>query len=190
MDSVTKWITRLNDSRREQAAEQLWTRYLQRLLQVARQKLGPAPKTAADEEDVAVTAFVELLQGVREERFSQLNDRNDLWQVLIMLTERKAISQRRAEWAQKRGGPEPKLELPQDLEGPEPSPELATELAEQFEQRLAALPDDLEREIAVKRMQGFDNSEIAEMLDVGRRTVERKLALIRRTWQSHDAAGD
>jgi RNA polymerase sigma factor (sigma-70 family) len=190
MDSVTMWISRLKDSHREQAAERLWNRYLERLLQVARHKLGPGPKTTADEEDVAVTAFAEMLSGVRDDRFSQLNDRNDLWQVLIMLTERKAISQRRAEWAQKRGGSEPKQELPIDLEGPEPSPELAAELAEQFQQRLEELPDELERAVAIKRMQGFSNAEIAEALDVGVRTVERKLSLIRRTWRDHQAPGD
>ena len=145
MDSVTMWISRLKDSGREQAAEMLWRRYLQRLLHLARQKLGPAPRTTADEEDVVVTAFAALLSGIREDRFSLLNDRNDLWQVLIMLTERKAISQRRADWAQKRGGIESKQELPPDAEAPEPSPELAAELAEEFDQRLKELADELEK---------------------------------------------
>jgi RNA polymerase sigma factor (sigma-70 family) len=187
MGSVTMWIARLKDSGREQAAERLWSRYLQRLLQVARQKLGPAPRTAADEEDVAVTAFAALLSGIREERFTQLNDRNDLWQLLIMLTERKAISQRRAERAVKRGGIVRREELPPEVEAPEPSPELAAELAEEFNQRLSELPDDIEREIAIRRLQGFSNTEISEALNIGLRTVERKLGLIRRTWQSHVA---
>lgn len=184
MGSVTMWITRLKESGREQAAEVLWSRFLERLLRVARRKLGPAPKTAADEEDVAVTAFAALLSGIQDERFAQLNNRHDLWQLLIMLTERKAITQRRREWAQRRGGTGPKLELPSDVEAPEPTPEMAAELAEEFEQRLAELPDDVEREVAVRRLQGFSNAEIAEALDVGLRTVERKLGLIRRTWQS------
>lgn len=184
MGSVTMWITHLRDSRYQEAAEVLWGRFMEDLHRVARRKLGPAPKTAADEEDVAVTAFAALLSGIRDDRFAQLHDRDDLWQLLIMLTERKAVSQRRAEWAQRRGGAGPKPELPSDVEAPEPTPEMAAELAEEFEQRLAELPDDVEREIAIRRMQGFSNAEIAEALGVGLRTVERKLGLIRRTWKS------
>jgi RNA polymerase sigma factor (sigma-70 family) len=184
MGSVTMWMSCLKESGREQAAEMLWSRYLERLLHVARRKLGPAPKAVADEEDVALTAFAALLSGIRDERFTQLHDRDDLWQLLIMLTERNAISQRRGEWAQKRGGTAPAKELPADAETPEPSPELALELAEEFDQRLAELADDVEREIAIRRLQGFSNAEIAESLGGGLRTVERKLGLIRRTWQS------
>ena len=190
MGSVTMWIDRLKESGRERAAEVLWSRYLERLLQVARRKLGPAPKTAADEEDVAVTAFAALLSGVQDERFSQLQDRHDLWQLLIMLTERKAISQRRSEWAQRRGGAGPKQELPADVEAPEPTPEMAAELAEEFGQRLAELPDEIEREVAIRRMQGFSNLEIADALNIGLRSVERKLGLIRRTWESHIDHGE
>lgn len=182
MDSVTQWLGQLRDSRREQAAENLWNRYLRDLLGVARNKLGATPKAVADEHDVAVTAFMALLDGVQRDRFSRLNDRNDLWQVLVMLTERKAFSQRRAQRAQKRGGGRSPQQIPLDLASPEPTPELAVGLAEEYHRRLAELPDDLEREIAVKRLQGYSNRQIAESLDIPLRTVERKLNLIRRTW--------
>jgi len=184
------WITHLKDSRREQAAEQLWNRYLGQLLQVARRKLAGAPRAVADEEDVVLTAFAALLQGIRTDRFTQLHDRNDLWQVLITLTERKAINQRRVHTALKRGGSESPTPLHTDLEAPEPSPELAAELAEEFARRLEELPDTLEREVAIKRLQGYTNTEIAELLGVGLRTIERKVGLIRRSWQRHMAGGE
>lgn len=182
MDSVTIWISRLKDSRREEAAEMLWNRYLDSLLRLARHKLGGTPRGAVDEEDVALDAFEALLRGVREDRFSQLNDRNDLWQILIMLTDRRAIGQQRIEAAEKRGGRLGRRELHEELQAPEATPELAAQLAEEFQRRLDQLPDPVERDIAIQRLQGYNNREIAERLGIGLRTVERKLNLIRRTW--------
>src|SRR5262249_13357 len=53
--SVTRWIHRLKAG--EQAAlQQLWQRYFRRLVGLARRRLRDAPRTAADEEDVALSA--------------------------------------------------------------------------------------------------------------------------------------
>jgi len=98
--TVTAWIAGLKagDSA---AAGEIWKRYVDRL---ARAKLGSSPRRVADEDDVALSAFNDFLQGVEDGSFAWLDDRDDLWQVLVMLTERKAIAQQRREQAQKRGG--------------------------------------------------------------------------------------
>ena len=44
----------------------------------------------ADEEDVALSAFKSFVRAVQEDRFLKLDDRDDLWQILVMLTLRKA----------------------------------------------------------------------------------------------------
>ena len=80
------------------AAQKLWERYLDRLVRLARRKLGGAPRRAADEEDVAIAAFANFYRGVEAGRFSKLDDRDDLWQLLIVLTERNAIDQIRREF--------------------------------------------------------------------------------------------
>jgi RNA polymerase sigma factor (sigma-70 family) len=183
LDSVTQWIANLKECGHSDDANRLWDRYLDRLLALARRKLGSASRSTADEEDVAVSAFETLLRGIRHDRYAQLNDRHDLWQILVMLTERRAISQRRSELAQKRGGDKTKHPLPDQLHAHEPTPEQALQFAEELDRRLAELPDELERDIAIRRMQGYSNAEIADDLGIGLRTVERKLALIRRTWQ-------
>jgi DNA-directed RNA polymerase specialized sigma24 family protein len=69
-----------------------------------------------------------------------------------------------------------------ELAGPEPSPEFAALVADEWRQRLESLPDDSLRQVAILRMEGYTNDEIAERLDYGRRTVARKLELIRRRW--------
>ena len=101
--SVTNWIAQLKAGKL-QASQQLWERYVDRLVRLARKKLGRTPRRAADEEDVVISAFDGFLRGVAESRFPQLDDRDDFWQVLVMLTDRRAVDHRRRELAARRGG--------------------------------------------------------------------------------------
>src|SRR5438094_814018 len=68
------------------------------------QRLCEAPRRAADEEDVALSAFDSFCDGVAQGRFPQLTDRDDLWHVLVTITARKALQLIRHEQRQKRGG--------------------------------------------------------------------------------------
>jgi DNA-directed RNA polymerase specialized sigma24 family protein len=45
------------------------------------------------------------------------------------------------------------------------------------------LKDDTMRTVALLRVEGYSVEEIADRLNCGKRTIERKLTLIRRTWQ-------
>ena len=103
MHSVSELLKQLQDDQ-SMAAHQLWERVLNRLIVTARKHLGNLPRRAVDEEDVAVAAFEAFRRGVKEGRFQKLDNRYDLWQVLAMLTERKAIGVMRHELADKRGG--------------------------------------------------------------------------------------
>ena len=194
--SITDWIAQLKAGG-PQASQELWGRYVDRLVRLARKKLGRTPRRAADEEDVVLSAFDGFFRGVEESRFPQLHDRDDLWQVLVMLTDRKTVDHRRRELAAKRGGGAVRGEsaftdrqapeshqpgLSQVIDG-EPSPEFAAQFAEQFEQLLTLLADDTLRRIALAKMEGYTNAELARDLGLNVRSIERKLRLIRRTWQ-------
>ena len=87
--SVTQWIERLKAGD-PGAAQKLWERYFRRLVGLARQKLRAAPRRAADEEDVALSAFDSFCRGAGQDCFPRLHDRLDLWQLLVLLTARKA----------------------------------------------------------------------------------------------------
>src|SRR5690606_24104911 len=97
------WITGLKQGDAE-AVRRLWQRYSQSLVRVARQRLGAVARTAADEEDVALSAFWSLCEGAREGKLDEVCNRDDLWWMLLAITRRKAVSQVRRETAQKRGG--------------------------------------------------------------------------------------
>jgi RNA polymerase sigma factor (sigma-70 family) len=190
--SVTRWIDDLKRGE-ESAATALWQRYFDRLVRLAQAKLGPAHRRVADEEDVALSVFRCLCAGAARGRFPRLTDRNDLWRLLAALTLRKVIDQKRRSDGQKRGAGavrgESVFEDP-DGEGlgldqflaDEPTPETLAMLAEEHERLLAALEDDTLRHIALRKLEGFTNEEVAEQLGVTCRSVERKLQRIRSRW--------
>ena len=69
-----------------------------------------------------------------------------------------------------------------ELVGREPTPEFAAMMAEEFRRLLDRLGDDQLRRIALERMEGYTRDEIAERLGCARRTVARRLDLIRQLW--------
>jgi len=194
--SVKTWLSQLKAGENE-AARRLWEAYFARLVRLARRKLAATPRRASDEEDVALAAFNSFCGGVRRGHFPRLNDRDDLWQVLVMLTVRKAADEREFHRRKKRGNGRVRGEsvfLEQNASGDvaglsqvaghEPTPEFAAEVAERLGQLLERLDDASLRSIALLKMEGWSNEEIAKRLDCGLRTVERKLSLIRRIWKA------
>jgi len=68
------------------------------------------------------------------------------------------------------------------LAGSDPSPEIAAIVAEETQRLLGELEPELQR-IALAKMEGYSNPEIAVRLQISVRTVERRLHLIRRIWE-------
>jgi DNA-directed RNA polymerase specialized sigma24 family protein len=191
--SVTQWLDLLKAGDHE-AARPLWERYYRQLIARARASLGAAPRRAADEEDVALSAFDSFCRGAERGHFPRLEDRDDLWHILLALTARKAARLIRHERRDKRGSgkvrPEADLARPDEEElplaqvvGTEPTPELAAQVAEECRRLLDKLGDDDLRAIAVWQMEGYTVAEIAAKLGRSERTVARKLVLIRHRWR-------
>ena len=101
--TVTYWLNQLKVGDAT-AAQKLWESYFQRLLELARTKLRNVPRQMADEEDVALSAFHSFYRGATEGRFPQLDDREDLWRLLVTLIARKAANLIQHEHRHKRGG--------------------------------------------------------------------------------------
>jgi RNA polymerase sigma factor (sigma-70 family) len=192
--SVSQWIVHLKEGHGE-AVQLLWRRYALRLVELARRRLKDAPKRMADEEDIAQSVFHSLCRGAAAGRFENIQNRDDLWWLLLAITKQKVTDHLRREMAQKRGAgrvqPESGLTGDADdstgfaldrLIGEAPTPEFAVMLAEQHERLLRLLRDDRLRRIATSRIEGFTVPEIAEDLHVSTRSVERKLQLIRGVW--------
>jgi hypothetical protein len=193
--SVTFWIDKLKEGDSD-APQQIWERYFGRLVRLVRQKLQGFPRRAADEEDVALSAFHSLCKGVDLGRFPQLDDRQDLWQVLVTLAGWKVTNLRKHECAAKRGGGrvrgdsaflEPGAVRNAGLclvADEEPTPELAALLADECRARLDQLEDDTLRQVALLKMEGYTHEEIADRLGCVVRTIERKIQIIRAIWSN------
>lgn len=190
--SVTRWLTDLKAGDRGEASSRLWERYFERLARLAQVQLRSAVRGPADGEDVALSVFDSLFRGAAEGRYPGLDGRDGLWKLLTTIALRKASNQRRREGQLKRGGGRVvggcDLDGAADgdplaqVAGTDPTPELAAALVEEVRLRFNELPDESLRVVAMMRMEGHTNGEIAEALNCSPRSVDRKLDLIRKTW--------
>ena len=198
---VTGWLRQL-EAGDAGAAQPLYEHFCTRLQGLVRQRIPASVRRAYDQDDAAVSAFHSLFLGVRERRY-ELGDRTDFWRLLLTIAERKIAKRIRYELRDKRDvrrtvqnsvflqqqsdrpdNAPPGLE---SLAGREPTPEFAAEVSETCEALMASLPDDTSRKIAVLKLENHTSEEIAVKLGCTRRTIQRKLLVIRRTWQ--DASG-
>jgi len=195
MGSITRLFNRLQLGDRA-GVQQLLELYFRRLVGLARKKLGDLPRRAACEEDVALSAFDSFCRAAEQGRFPHLGDRDELWQLLVLITARKVSDLRQHEGRDKRdwrrvheaalgGGAEssgPGAAF-SDLFSREPDPAFAAEVAEESRRLLDVLADEELRQIALRKMEGFTNEEIAAQLDLALATVERRLRRIRKCWE-------
>jgi DNA-directed RNA polymerase specialized sigma24 family protein len=194
--SITHWLGKLQAGD-PAAAQQLWERYFQRLVGLARLKLRHVPRRTADEEDVALSVFDNFCRDAGDGRFPQLLDRDSLWRLLAVITARKAAHLIRDETRLKRGGAVPPSETAGRAESDlileqvlsrEPTPEMAAQMAEECQRLLKRLGDSELEAIAVARMEGSSVEEVAEKFGYAARSIKRKLQLIRHIWEGEAQA--
>lgn len=196
--SVSGWIEAAKRGD-ESSVRQIWERYRIRIARLARAKLEGSPRRAADEEDVAISAFARFCLGVQEDRFPKLDNRDDLWHILAKITVQKALDHAKGERRLKRGGGNVRgdsafLNPPSTSGGfgidqvlcNAPTPELAATFAEECGKLLESLDDERLQGIALGKLEGHTNVELAEQFDCAVSTIERALRLIRKKWQDRE----
>jgi DNA-directed RNA polymerase specialized sigma24 family protein len=185
--SITQFFERLRNGDRT-AAGPLCERFLPRLIALARHTLAGRPQRVAGAEDAVQAALVDFWQQAERGELVGEMRRENLWNLLGLMTVRKAMQQVRKETAQKRGGGKV-----MSLAGGEDSAahhRLAQSLAvlptHEFdlhcEELLLQLSDDL-RLFALLRLMGHETADIARLLDCTQRKVQRKLELVRLRWE-------
>ena len=190
-ESVTQWIDRLKGGDRA-CIERLLKRYFGQLVRQTRRWLRHTPRQAADAEDIALNAFESVCRRAEQGRFPRLCDRNDLWQLLVVIAFRKTCNQIKHEVvrqppnghvinASALAGDEGALFA--DMISREPSPEMVAQSAEECRRLLAELGDEQLRQVALWKLEGYTNDEIAPKLGRKRCAVERKLNKIRLRWE-------
>lgn len=189
--SVTTWL-RAYRSGDDQAAQRLFERYFRRMVVVARQRIG-RDRPDFDSEDVALSAFHTFCSALQENQYPELNGADGLWRLLVVMTERKAGDRMKGERALRRGGAGRNADkLPMATVGQRLSldeiikedddPQLLILMAEQYRRLLDILQDAELEQLAIYKMEGYTNEEVAERLGYSRRTVQRMLNLIKKLW--------
>jgi RNA polymerase sigma factor (sigma-70 family) len=177
--SVTRLIHAVQEDR-SSAVGPLLAVYFDRLVQLARKRLQNLPGMANYDEDLALRSFYSVYRRVRDpERPLRLADRDDLWRLLATRTICRAIDLIR----RYRPGEVPGEVDPAQLLTREPTPEEAAATADECRRLLDLLAEPELRQIALWKVEGHTNEEIAARLDCVPRTIERKVRRIRTLWK-------
>lgn len=183
LGSVSEWLQNLKRGERS-AVDKIWDRYFSRMVDFARRRMESRARAASDEEDFAIVAFTQFVEGAQNGKFYKLEDRSDLWQILAMITSRriKNASRKRGSGGEVLSastvmGDDQSLESFLEM----PSRTVIDGLNNDCNELLETLPER-NREFAQKRLMGYTNSEIANWFNVSLSTVERAMASIRETW--------
>ena len=196
--SVTALIRGAQAGDRKTAPRALWDRYYQRVSQVVRQVLRGSREIDGDWEDVALETMRQVLEGVYEDRYPLLEDRDNLWAILARVTVCRALDERKRRRRHHRrmeeagnhsssaspGGNSSGQRLPvETLADQAPLPDLVLEATEQIERLMTLLePHPRLAALARLKLQEATHAEIGQALDISQRTVRRDLARIRELW--------
>ena len=179
MQSVTKLI-RAAQNDRASAVAPLLTVYFDRLVGLARSRLQNLPGMANYDEDLALRSFYSVYRRIRDpEHPLRLEDRDDLWRLLATRTISRAIDLIRRQRPEEVSGDQDFTQLLSR----EPTPEEVAEVADECRRLLDLLEEPELRQIALWKVEGYTNEEIATRLDCVPRTVERKVGRIRLLWK-------
>ena len=163
----------------EEAADELFARYVARLTLLARSRLSPKLAARTDPEDIVLSAYRSFFIGAREGQFV-LERSGDLWRLLVSITLHKLYHQERSNRAAKRSveAESPFVSAEGGLFGREPSPDEAIAIADQLESLMASL-DRFGRRVLELRLQEENLAAIASDTGRSERTVRRTLETIR-----------
>ena len=166
----------------ESAAGELFDRYCEKLMRLARRRIGQRMASRVDPEDVIQSAFRTFFVRVRNDEFT-FDGENDLFKLLVRLTVNKALRQIAYHRAAKRS---PHKETAQatdshdalsELVAHDPPPEVAVAVLEELERFLGQLPE-FDRRVLELKLQGNTTTEIAEELGSYDRKIRRVLERI------------
>jgi len=186
-DSVTRWW-REAKSGDDVAMARVWNHCRGFVFSIAMAHLRGVSRAVCDEEDVIVSVFDTVFRGAVAGTLPELHDRQDLKDLLAVVTIRKAINRVRYLHRKKRfpGTVDSSPITLEELAGNISPPDMHAIAVETCREMFDSLKDETLVRVVVLRMEGYQNQEIADQLNCALRTVERKLERIRRIWRQFD----
>lgn len=163
------------------ASEELFHRYLEKLIFFARNRLATKLASRVDPEDIVMSAFRSFFVGTKAGQFS-ISHSGDLWKLLISITHHKLLKQVRRETASKRNVDDETTDSQSRIESEffriEPGPEEIIQFADELENIFSGLDAD-SRKILELRLQDETFDSIAKTMDCSERTIRRAMEKIK-----------
>jgi len=178
----------------QSAAGELFDRYCEKLMRLARRRIGQRMVSRVDPEDVIQSAFRTFFVHVRNDEF-KFDAEDDLFKLLVRLTVNKALRQIAYHRAAKRdphreaGQGSDDTDILAGVMAHEPSPDIEVAVLDEFERFLSQLPD-FERKVLELKLHGNTTTEIAEALGSYDRKIRRVLERIEAVAQGRAAEED
>lgn len=166
----------------ESAARDLFDKYCERLMKLAKRRIGQRMASRFDPEDVIQSAFRTFFTRVKNDEFT-FEQEDDLFKLLVRLTVRKTLRRIEHHSAAKRN---PHLEAAQRTDDVEPfslvagqnlPPDMEIALIDEFQLLIGSLPE-LDRQVLELKVQGYSTVEIAAKIGSYDRKVRRVLERI------------
>lgn len=178
-DEDTRELLARYQSGDEQAAEELFSKYMRRLIGLANSRLSAKMARRIDPEDVVQSAYRSFFLHARDGRYVIANS-GDLWRLLVVITLNKLRQKVEFHSAGKRG-----INLEQSVKRDgsmasfapqalhrDPTPQEELGLLEEIAQLTEGM-DEVQKQIVELRLQGFQIEEIADTVARSERTVRR-----------------
>ena len=175
----------------ESAARDLFDKYCERLMKLAKRRIGQRMASRFDPEDVIQSAFRTFFTRVKNDEFT-FEAEDDLFKLLVRLTVRKTLRRIEHHSAAKRN---PNLEAAQRTDDVEPfslvashtvTPDMEVALIDEFQDFIGNLPE-LDRKVIELKIQGYSTVEIAEQVGSYELKVRRVLERIEKLSGAADA---
>ena len=186
--SISQWVLRLK-SGNPTATQAIWDRFYPKLVEAANKRLIKNPDPATSGEDIAQSSFRNVCLGVLEGKYPQLENRDDLWKLLLVSMINRVRSHYRSINAQKRA-----VSLEESIDSIDDellvqfkSPAAQSELDDLIDFLLNKLdqedPSGQLRQIAVLYLNEHSASDIAKIIHRRQTNILHKVQLIRALWE-------
>jgi len=186
MDDFSVQLVKRWQAGDQQAAQELFHRYFQRLVALAKSRFFARLAGRIDPEDVVQSAYRSFFLGAREGKYA-LERGGDLWRLLVAITLHKVQDQIKHHTAELRNvdaehqfGSEDSLFgiSAAQIAAQEPSPIAAVGLIDELEALLRGVPP-IYRRVLELRLQGHTMQEIADTTHRSLATVSRLLEKVK-----------
>jgi len=188
--SVTRWIEQMRGGD-SIVVHALAERYFKKLGDAARRRLHKINQNLHDEEDVANFVLEAVFRNIAQGRYPDLQDRDDLWFLMLAITQRRISSILKRDRRQK-AQPSSLTSLTELLEiyegelsdlAVDSDPEqIAIEIGDCWQELMRILPNDEFRKIARLKLDFYSNRQISSMLKLTSKYIDRKVVEIQRLW--------